>query len=69
MAEMMQIGIKCAEKSIKVRPKMTAVVKIAEDLIVMNIGASVSSRRKLVVLDANPTFDLSCILILFRKIW
>ncbi|KAK6132203.1 hypothetical protein DH2020_034061 [Rehmannia glutinosa] len=63
MISMLQIGISCVAKSPKKRPKMSEVVKMLEDLWMMNTGNSVSLERKLVFVDNRiPTFDLEDIL-------
>ncbi|KAI3458299.1 hypothetical protein Pfo_014962 [Paulownia fortunei] len=63
MVKMLQIGISCAAKSLKKRPKMSEVVKMLEDLQMMNTGSSVSLERKLVFAkNAIPTFDIEDLL-------
>ncbi|KAL0317646.1 UNVERIFIED_CONTAM: putative inactive receptor kinase [Sesamum angustifolium] len=60
MVTMLQIGLRCVAKSIKKRPKISEVLKILEDLDMMNTGkSSVSSRGKLLFLEhSNATFEL-----------
>ncbi|KAK6132172.1 hypothetical protein DH2020_034097 [Rehmannia glutinosa] len=59
MISMLRIGISCVAKSPKKRPKMSKVVKMLEDLWMMNTGNSVSLERKLVFVENGvPKFDL-----------
>ncbi|KAI3458297.1 hypothetical protein Pfo_014960 [Paulownia fortunei] len=59
MVNMLQIGISCVAKSVKKRPKMSEVVKMLEDLRIMNTGSSVSLERNLVFVgNGIPTFAL-----------
>ncbi|KAK6155860.1 hypothetical protein DH2020_010108 [Rehmannia glutinosa] len=63
MVKMLQIGIRCVEKSIKKRPKMSEVVKILEDISTLNPVSLAPSDTKLVFIeDANATFDLEDVL-------
>ncbi|KAG8381508.1 hypothetical protein BUALT_Bualt06G0129100 [Buddleja alternifolia] len=57
MVKMLEIGISCVAKSQKKRPKMSKVVKMLEDISLMNPVNSVPSKLVFVD-DANPTFDL-----------
>ncbi|KAL0298400.1 UNVERIFIED_CONTAM: putative inactive receptor kinase [Sesamum radiatum] len=69
MVKVLQIGISCVAKSLKKRPKMSEVVKMLEDMSIINIGTSVFSGSKLVfVADENPTFDLEDMLRAFAHI-
>ncbi|KAK6155859.1 hypothetical protein DH2020_010107 [Rehmannia glutinosa] len=59
MIKMLQIGIKCVEKSIKKRPKISEVVKMLEEISVSNPVSHSPVQAKLVFIeDANATFDL-----------
>ncbi|PIN18998.1 Serine/threonine protein kinase [Handroanthus impetiginosus] len=63
MVEILQIGIKCVAKSRKKRPPMSEVVKMLEDIIIMNPESHGPFRNELVFLEkANTTFDLKDIL-------
>ncbi|KAL0317639.1 UNVERIFIED_CONTAM: putative inactive receptor kinase, partial [Sesamum angustifolium] len=69
MVKVLQIGISCVAKSLKKRPKMSEVVKMLEDMSIINIGTSVFSGSKLVFVgDENPTFDLEDMLRAFAHI-
>ncbi|KAI3458049.1 hypothetical protein Pfo_014712 [Paulownia fortunei] len=63
---MLHLGISCVAKSPKKRPKMSAVVKMIEDISMMNMGNQVSmktERNKLVFFkDGNDTFNLEDVL-------
>ncbi|KAL6580571.1 hypothetical protein OROMI_008595 [Orobanche minor] len=63
MVKMFQIGMKCVEKSIKKRPKMSEVVRMLEEISVLNPIIRAPTRapeaKKLVFLeDPNPIYDL-----------
>ncbi|PIN10624.1 Serine/threonine protein kinase [Handroanthus impetiginosus] len=59
MVKMLQIGMKCAAKSIKKRPLMIEVVNMLEDIIRMSPEIHGSLSKELVFANnANPTFDL-----------
>ncbi|KAL3647487.1 hypothetical protein CASFOL_008455 [Castilleja foliolosa] len=61
MVKMLQIGIKCVEKSIRKRPIMSEVVNLLEEITVLDPISSqiVPTERKLVFMrDSFPTFDL-----------
>ncbi|KAL3645201.1 hypothetical protein CASFOL_010381 [Castilleja foliolosa] len=61
MVKMFKIGMKCVEKSVKKRPKMTEVVKMLEDISVL--PPRVPLVKKLLFLnDDNPLFDLEDVL-------
>ncbi|KAK6135333.1 hypothetical protein DH2020_030921 [Rehmannia glutinosa] len=66
IVKMLQIGISCVAKSPKKRPKMSAVAKMIEDIIMMNMGYQVSMKpemNKLVFFrGGNETFDLEDLL-------
>ncbi|KAI3458298.1 hypothetical protein Pfo_014961 [Paulownia fortunei] len=63
MVKMLEIGIRCVAKSIKKRPKMSEVVKMLEDISMLNPISRASSEGKLAfVEDVNPSFDLEDIL-------
>ncbi|KAK4431652.1 putative inactive receptor kinase [Sesamum alatum] len=63
MVKLLQIGISCAAKSEKKRPKMSEVVKMLEGLHIMTAGQSVSSVRHFVFLEnCIATFDLEDLL-------
>ncbi|KAG8381507.1 hypothetical protein BUALT_Bualt06G0129000 [Buddleja alternifolia] len=57
MVKMLKIGISCVAKSQKKRPKMSEIVKMLEDISLMNPVNRVPSKLVFVD-DANPTFDL-----------
>lgn len=59
MVKLLQIGISCATKSPKKRPKMSEVVKMLEGLRTMTAGSSVSLEQNLVFVENGiPTFSL-----------
>ncbi|KAK6133583.1 hypothetical protein DH2020_032712 [Rehmannia glutinosa] len=59
MVKMLEIGIRCVEKSIKKRPKMSEVVKMLEDIRKLNPISHTPSETNLIFIeDANATFDL-----------
>ncbi|KAL0304114.1 UNVERIFIED_CONTAM: putative inactive receptor kinase [Sesamum radiatum] len=59
MVTMLQIGLRCVAKSIKKRPKISEVLKILEDLDVINTGKSVFFKKKTTVFRAQQcTFEL-----------
>ncbi|KAL0400925.1 UNVERIFIED_CONTAM: putative inactive receptor kinase [Sesamum latifolium] len=58
MVTMLQVGIRCVEKSINKRPKISEVLKILEGLNEINTGKSVSSRELLFFEVSNATFEL-----------
>ncbi|KAK6155872.1 hypothetical protein DH2020_010120 [Rehmannia glutinosa] len=59
MVKMLEIGIRCVEKSIKKRPKMSEVVKMLEDIRKLNpISHTPSETNLKFIEDANATFDL-----------
>ncbi|GER48024.1 leucine-rich repeat protein kinase family protein [Striga asiatica] len=63
MVKVLQIGIKCVEKSIKMRPKMSQVVKMLEKINVVELASRAHLTEKLVFIeDRNATFDLEDIL-------
>ncbi|PIN10623.1 Serine/threonine protein kinase [Handroanthus impetiginosus] len=63
MVKMLQIGMKCVTRSIKRRPKMSEVLKMLEDVIMMNPESNGPFRNELVFLEnANTTLDLEDIL-------
>ncbi|PIN07155.1 Serine/threonine protein kinase [Handroanthus impetiginosus] len=63
MVKMLQIGMKCVTRSIKKRPKMSEVVKMLEDIIMMKPRSHGPFRNELVFVEkANTTFDLEDIL-------
>ncbi|KAL0304118.1 UNVERIFIED_CONTAM: putative inactive receptor kinase [Sesamum radiatum] len=64
---MLQIGLTCVAKSIKKRPEMSGVVRMLEDINMMNRGSimnqHVSLERNLEFFEsANPTFELEDLL-------
>ncbi|KAL6580572.1 hypothetical protein OROMI_008596 [Orobanche minor] len=59
IVKMFQIGMKCVEKSIMKRPKMSEVVRMLEEISVLNPISRAPEAKKLVFIeDPNPTFDL-----------
>lgn len=63
IGNMLEIGIRCAAKSIKKRPKMSEVVRMLEDLQVTKAGSSVPSSQELVFFEnGNSTFDFEDLL-------
>ncbi|KAL3645200.1 hypothetical protein CASFOL_010380 [Castilleja foliolosa] len=63
MVKMLQIGMKCVEKSLDKRPKMSDVVKMLEEISVLNPSSSICVSRKLIYIEeANPIFDLEDVL-------
>ncbi|GFQ04699.1 probable inactive receptor kinase at4g23740 [Phtheirospermum japonicum] len=61
MVKMLQIGIKCVEKSIKKRPKMSEVVKLLEEISVLApISSQIATVASQLVFieDSYRTFDL-----------
>ncbi|KAH6783076.1 Leucine-rich repeat protein kinase family protein [Perilla frutescens var. hirtella] len=67
MIKMLEIGIRCVADSAKERPKIFEVVKMLEDIVILNpvshCLASMSQERKLVFLeDVYPIFELEYLL-------
>ncbi|GFP88282.1 probable inactive receptor kinase at4g23740 [Phtheirospermum japonicum] len=65
MIKMLQIGIRCVEKSIKKRPKMWEVVSVLEEIIIIVLKRVTDARvpEKLVFIeDAYAAFDLKDVL-------
>ncbi|XP_051138490.1 putative cysteine-rich receptor-like protein kinase 23 [Andrographis paniculata] len=59
MIELLQIGMKCATKSIKKRPKMSEVVKMLEVIIETNsISRAPPGNDLIFLMDFHPRFDL-----------
>ncbi|KAH6783074.1 hypothetical protein C2S52_008033 [Perilla frutescens var. hirtella] len=64
---MLEIGIRCVADSAKKRPKIFEVVKMLEDIVILNpvshFLASMNQESKLVILeDLNPIFELEHLL-------
>ncbi|KAK6132199.1 hypothetical protein DH2020_034057 [Rehmannia glutinosa] len=63
MVKMLEIGIRCVEKLIDKRPKMSEVVQMLEDISKLNPISHTPSETKLIFLeDANATYDLEYML-------
>ncbi|KAK6155875.1 hypothetical protein DH2020_010123 [Rehmannia glutinosa] len=63
IVKMLRIGLKCAEKSIKKRPKMSEVVKMLEEITMLNPIRHAPVARQLVFIeDSNATFGLEDVL-------
>ncbi|GFP88237.1 probable inactive receptor kinase at4g23740 [Phtheirospermum japonicum] len=60
MVKMFQIGMRCVEKSVIKRPKMSEVVMLLEEITMLNPKSQITPvKRKLVFFEnANPAFDL-----------
>ncbi|CAA0834575.1 Probable inactive receptor kinase [Striga hermonthica] len=59
MVKTLQIGMKCVEKSIKKRPRMSEVVKMLEEISSLNpINGAPVARKLVFIEDPNPAFDL-----------
>ncbi|KAL3647485.1 hypothetical protein CASFOL_008453 [Castilleja foliolosa] len=55
MVKMLKIGMKCVDKAVKKRPKMSDVVKLLEDIIVSN---PIVANKLVFIEDSYQTFDL-----------
>ncbi|KAL6580570.1 hypothetical protein OROMI_008594 [Orobanche minor] len=63
MVKTLQIGMRCVEKSIKKRPKMSEVVKLLEEIAMANPISHTPVAGELVFIgDANPTFGFEDVL-------
>ncbi|CAA0834572.1 Probable inactive receptor kinase [Striga hermonthica] len=63
MVKTLQIGMKCVEKSMKKRPRMSEVVKMLEEISSLYpISGSPVARKLVFIEDPKPTFDLEDLL-------
>ncbi|KAK6163236.1 hypothetical protein DH2020_000100 [Rehmannia glutinosa] len=64
MVKILEIGIRCVEKSTKERPKMSEVMKMLEKITMLDPISHAPQEAKLVFVDdANPTFDYESMMV------